>query len=341
MDESTMVADRLSEPLVADVWEKADKVTDRKTSAKEIETNVRKCAERSMWCKVVTVSRFQTRCDQDLAKWFYATWEDPRHPPLPERPFRGIEPVAMKLPVAHVVDLDPDSRNQAAGQASYNPSWFTLSDLRVRANCQQLTADLHAWLDGFSPNVQDILDNFEFRKQTPRLSRAGALGTHNAETYAVCKANLLLKGEVEAADIIVRGPKHSTLSNDAFPRSEFDPMLSNPPSGKSWNTGLERMGGKRDMRDPRFMIGHAIDPDCSLVTGSSDGQILFLANKFSKMKQSTALGSRIAEVHDGSSLFTGDAGRARSNTVVPMGSWIEPPRHRSQCTMTCVKKMMP
>ena len=72
----------------------------------------------------------------------------------------------------------------------------------------------------------------------------------NAETYAICKADLLLKGEGEAADNIVGGPEHSTLSNDAFPSREFDFMLSNPPYGKSWKTDLERMGGKSDMRDP-------------------------------------------------------------------------------------------
>ncbi|MCY4374078.1 MAG: hypothetical protein OXC31_09915 [Spirochaetaceae bacterium] len=64
---------------------------------------------------------------------------------------------------------------QAAAQAFYNTSRFTLRDLR--ANRQQLTADFQACLDGFSPNVQDILDNFEFRNQIPRLSRADALGT--------------------------------------------------------------------------------------------------------------------------------------------------------------------
>ena len=67
---------------------------------------------------------------------------------------------------------------QAAGQAFYNTSKFTLRDLRgPQANRQQLTADFEAYLDGFSPNVQDILDNFEFRNQIPRLSRADALGT--------------------------------------------------------------------------------------------------------------------------------------------------------------------
>ncbi len=344
---------------------------------------------------------------------------------------------------AGVVEQDATLR-QVAGQAFYNTSKFTLSDLRARANRQQLEADFRAWLDGFSPSVQDILENFEFRNQVPRLSRADALGTliekltspdinlspapvrnadgtvrhpgldnhgmgtifeelirrfneenneeagehwtprdavtlmaklvflpvadriksgtyliydgacgtggmltvaedvlqqlaaehgkqvstHlygqeiNAETYAICKADLLLKGEGDAADNIVGGPEHSTLANDAFPSREFDFMLSNPPYGKSWKTDLERMGGKSDMRDPRFVIEHDGDPEYSLVTRSSDGQMLFLANKLSKMKQG---GSRIAEVHNGSSLFTGDAGQGESNIRRWMieNDWLE------------------
>src|SRR6266516_4487479 len=66
---------------------------------------------------------------------------------------------------------------QAAGQAFYNTSQFKLRDLRSRASQQQLRADFEAYLDGFSPNVQEILDNFEFRNQIPRLSKADALGT--------------------------------------------------------------------------------------------------------------------------------------------------------------------
>ena len=144
----------------------------------------------------------------------------------------------------------------------------------------------------------------------------------NAETYAICKADLLLKGEGDAADNIVGGPEHSTLANDAFPSREFDFMLSNPPYGKSWKTDLERMGGKRDMRDPRFVIEHDGDPEYSLVTRSSDGQMLFLANKLSKMKPG---GSRIAEVHNGSSLFTGDAGQGESNIRrwIIENDWLE------------------
>ena len=104
----------------------------------------------------------------------------------------------------------------------------------------------------------------------------------NAETYAICKADLLLKGEGEEADNIVGGPEQSTLSNDAFPSREFDFMLSNPPYGKSWKSDLERMGGKDGMRDPRFIIEHAGDAEYSLVTRSSDGQLLFLANMLSQ-----------------------------------------------------------
>ena len=102
-------------------------------------------------------------------------------------------------------------------------------------------------------------------------------------------------------------------------------MLSNPPYGKSWKTDLDRMGGKKEMLDPRFLIDHAGDPEYSLVTRSSDGQMLFLANMLSKMKSGTALGSRVAEVHNGSSLFTGDAGQGESNIRrwIIENDWLE------------------
>src|ERR1039457_943387 len=134
----------------------------------------------------------------------------------------------------------------------------------------------------------------------------------NPETYAVCKADMLLKGEGESADHIVGGAEWSTLSHDAFPAQEFDFMLANPPYGKSWKKDLQAMGGKDGMRDPRFKVMHKGE-ELSLVTRSSDGQLLFLANMASKMNAKSALGSRIAEVHNGSSLFTGDAGQGESN----------------------------
>jgi 23S rRNA G2445 N2-methylase RlmL len=99
----------------------------------------------------------------------------------------------------------------------------------------------------------------------------------NAETYAICKADLLLKGEGDAADNIVGGPEHSTLANDAFPSREFDFMLSNPPYGKSWKSDLERMGGKDGHQGPalrhpargrpRVLARHALERRPDAVPG--------------------------------------------------------------------------
>ena len=73
------------------------------------------------------------------------------------------------------------------------------------------------------------------------------------------------------------------------------------------------------------MIQHGDDPEYSLLTRSSDGQLMFLANMLSKMKHNTPLGSRIAEVHNGSSLFTGDAGQGESNVRrwIIENDWLE------------------
>ena len=102
-------------------------------------------------------------------------------------------------------------------------------------------------------------------------------------------------------------------------------MISNPPYGKSWKTDLERMGGKKGFSDPRFIVSHDGDPEFKLVTRSSDGQLMFLVNKLQKMKHDTALGSRIALVHNGSALFTGDAGQGESNIRrwVLENDWLE------------------
>ena len=335
---------------------------------------------------------------------------------------------------------------QAAGQQFYNSSQFTLRALATSTAQQQLRQNFEAYLDGFSDNVQDILDKFEFRNQVNRLSTGGVLGslierfmsptvnfspkpvlnpdetvrlpgldnhamgtvfedlirrfneenneeagehwtprdavelmaklvflpikdqiqpttyllydgalgtggmltiaeqtlqdiaeergqnvlTHlygqeiNSETFAICKADLLLKGEENADANIVGGPEYSTLSNDVFRDRQFDFMLSNPPYGKGWKSDQDKMGGKKTI-DPRFVIQHAGDPEYSLVTRVSDGQLMFLANMVSKMKEDTPLGSRIAEVHNGSSLFTGDAGQGESNIRrwIIENDWLE------------------
>lgn len=141
----------------------------------------------------------------------------------------------------------------------------------------------------------------------------------NGETWAISRADQLIKGEGDE-DI-----KHgSTLADDAFPAMSFDFMLSNPPYGKGWKADLDRLGGKDGMQDARFLIDFDGNPEYSLITRTSDGQMMFLANLLSKMKE-TAQGSRIAEVHNGSSLFTGDAGQGESNIRrwVIESDWLE------------------
>ena len=81
---------------------------------------------------------------------------------------QAVRDMKTALDEAGVVEQDAALR-YAAGRAFYNASRFTLRDLSARASCQQLEADFRAWCDGFSPNVQDILDSFEYRNQIPHL----------------------------------------------------------------------------------------------------------------------------------------------------------------------------
>jgi len=138
-------------------------------------------------------------------------------------------------------------------------------------------------------------------------------GQENAdETYAIARADMLVKGEGKQADNIRFG---STISDDKFAREEFDFMLSNPPFGTSWKSELKSWGSikKEDITDPRFIIDYNGDAEYSLVPDIGDPQMLFLANNVSKMKTTTELGSRIVEVHSGSAMFTGKAGSGWSN----------------------------
>ena len=322
----------------------------------------------------------------------------------------------------------------AANQAFCNASPFLLKDLTSRAKKQTLKADFEAYLDGFSPNVQEILEKFKFRNQIDTMIDAdilgaviekfvsptinlspkpvytddtmttiklpaldnhgmgtifeelirkfneenneeagehwtprdvvelmadliivpvadqimdatyscydGACGTGGMltvaqdrllniakrrgknvsihlfgqevqpETYAICKADMLLKGDGDQADHIAYG---STLSADSNATRQFDFMLANPPYGKSWKTDAEKMGGKKDILDSRFNAYLEDGTQLSMIPRTSDGQLLFLLNNVAKMKKDTPLGSRIAEVHNGSSIFTGDAGSGESN----------------------------
>lgn len=132
----------------------------------------------------------------------------------------------------------------------------------------------------------------------------------NPETYAICKADMLLKGDGDQAEHICFG---STLSLDGNATRQFDFMLSNPPYGKSWKVDADKMGGKKEILDIRFNAYLKDGEEISMLPRTSDGQLLFLLNNVAKMKKDTPLGSRIAEVHNGSSIFTGEAGSGESN----------------------------
>ena len=359
---------------------------------------------------------------------------------------KAVLDTKTNLDKANITNQDAALR-AAAGQGFYNTSKFTLRDLRNRGSQQQLQADFEAYLDGFSPNVQEILENFEFRNQTPRLSKADALGTliekfldpglnlspnpvlnadgsvkhkgldnhamgtifeelvrrfneenneeagehwtprdavklmanliftpiadqiesgtyllydgalgtggmltvaeetlqqlanehgkevatHlygqeiNAETYAICKADLLLKGKAKppttssAAQSIRR---YRTTRSAHASSTSCCRIRHTARAGRATSNAWV---GRTVSKTRAFIIEHAGDPEYSLLTRSSDGQMLFLANMLSKMKHGTKLGSRIAEVHNGSSLFTGDAGQGESNIRrwIIENDWLE------------------
>ena len=147
----------------------------------------------------------------------------------------------------------------------------------------------------------------------------------NPETFAICQSDMLIKG---------RDPKNirfgSTLSHDQFRGIDFDFMLANPPYGKSWKIDQDALfdGSKKYITDARFSVeapGAIPVEKLPLVPRVSDGQLLFLVNMLSKMKRDTPLGSRIAIVHNGSALFTGDAGSGESNIRrwIIENDWLE------------------
>ncbi|MGM0519835.1 MAG: type I restriction-modification system subunit M [Campylobacterota bacterium] len=136
----------------------------------------------------------------------------------------------------------------------------------------------------------------------------------NDETYAICKSDMMIKGN--NPENIKNG---STLAVDDFSHVKFDFMLSNPPYGKSWSSDQKYIKDGKEIIDPRFIVRlkdyWGETSECDATPRSSDGQLLFLMEMANKMKpiSSSAIGSRIASVHNGSSLFTGDAGSGESN----------------------------
>ena len=148
----------------------------------------------------------------------------------------------------------------------------------------------------------------------------------NGETYAICKSDMMIKGN--NPENIKYG---STLATNEFGGMKFDFMLSNPPYGKSWKSDEKYIKEKKEILDDRFQV---VLPDFKgnkktepATPRSSDGQLLFLMDMVSKMKsfENSPNGSRIATVHNGSSLFTGDAGSGESNIrrYIIENDWLE------------------
>lgn len=141
------------------------------------------------------------------------------------------------------------------------------------------------------------------------------------ETFATCKADLMLSGHSQdftyrqEGITRVRFGNGSTISEDAHPGKQFDFCISNPPFGTPWKADLERWGfgtDKKKITDPRF-FGTLDGELCNFIPDVGDPQMLFLANNVSRMKEDTDFGTRIVEIHNGSSLFTGNAGGGESN----------------------------
>jgi type I restriction enzyme M protein len=345
-----------------------------------------------------------------------------------------------------IIDQD-DALKTVAHEQFVNASPYILKDLTSRTNQQQLKLDFITYLDGFSKNVQEIIDKFKFRNEIdtlaendilgmlitkfvdPRINLSsrpvlnddgsiklpaldnhsmgtvfeellrrfneennvteagehftprdivelmaelaiapvadqitdstyriydGACGTGGIltvaekrmmsiaedygkkvsiylygqelqpETYAIARSDMMIKGEGAQAERIAYG---STISADAFPHETFDFMISNPPFGTPWKKDLEAWGlkDKKDITDSRFVFSWNDNTEYSVIPNIGDPQMLFLANNISKMKTETPLGSRIVEVHNGSSLFTGNAGGGESNLrrYIIENDWLE------------------
>lgn len=136
----------------------------------------------------------------------------------------------------------------------------------------------------------------------------------NPETYAICKSDLIIKG-VDPSGMHLG----NTITEDSFADKSFGYMLTNPPYGKSWKTDKEKIYHDKALLDSRFELpltnfaGDEEILDCTPRT--SDGQLLFILEEVDKMKplDLQPQGSRVASIHNGSSLFTGDAGSGESN----------------------------
>ena len=146
------------------------------------------------------------------------------------------------------------------------------------------------------------------------------------DTYATCKADLMISGHIKSFQYNYAGEEReyiafdSTVSRDGHAGETYDFCISNPPFGTPWKEDLKKRGLKETEKakftDSRFniAIGNGENrKDITFLPDIGDCQMLFLANNLSRMVDDTEMGTRIVEVHNGSSLFTGNAGSGASN----------------------------
>lgn len=146
------------------------------------------------------------------------------------------------------------------------------------------------------------------------------------DTYATCKADLMISGHIKSFQYNYAGEEReyiafdSTVSRDGHAGETYDFCISNPPFGTPWKEDLKKRGLKETEKakftDSRFniAIGNGENrKETTFLPDIGDCQMLFLANNLSRMVDDTEMGTRIVEVHNGSSLFTGNAGSGASN----------------------------
>lgn len=227
----------------------------------------------------------------------------------------GLDNHAMGTIFEELVRRFNEANNEEAGE-HWTPRDVVelMADLVFLPIADQITDGTYTIYDG-ACGTGGMLTVAQDRILSLAAARGKKVSVHlfgqeiSHEIYAIAKADMLLKGDGAQARNIAFG---STLSNDQHASRQFDFMLSNPPYGKSWKVDAERMGGKKDILDGRFVKSLEDGTQLTMIPRTNDGQLLFLLNNVSKIKQHTPLGSRIAEVHNGSSIFTGDAGSGES-----------------------------
>lgn len=197
-----------------------------------------------------------------------------------------------------------ESHNEDAGQ-HYTPRevirlmvnilFYDDNDILSGSNVAKTIYDPACGTGGMLSVAEEYLH--ELNKATELLAFGQEL---NDQTFAICKADMLIKGN--NADFIKDG---NTLSDDQFEGQTFDYIISNPPFGREWKNEKAKVEAeaKRGFAG-RFGAG---------LPAASDGQMLFLMTAIAKMKEPAQGGSRIAIIHNGSPLFTGDAGSGPSN----------------------------